>query len=81
MAVTILCESLQVRPWVVDVTADVRLPFGGANDIGHNANNNISYQGLFQGKDPAPSKTAGYIMMESNLVFWRDEHTASDDST
>jgi hypothetical protein len=63
----------QVRPWVVDITADVQLP--NISTIASNIStfrNTISYRGLFDGRNPQPSKTAGYIMMESNLVFLRD---------
>jgi hypothetical protein len=68
-----------VRPWVVDITADVQLPNNStvASSI-NDFRNTISYCGLFEGQDPQPSKTAGYIMMESNLVFLRDADGTHD---
>lgn len=70
-----------MRPWVINITADVHLPAAGANATDRKVANTISYQGLFQGKDPAPSKTAGHIMMESNLVFLREERPAAVQAT
>lgn len=70
-----------MRPWVINITADVHLPAAGANATDRNVTNTISYRGLFQGKDPAPSRTAGYIMMESNLVFLREERPAAVQAT
>jgi endo-1,4-beta-mannosidase len=73
----------QVRPWVVDITSDVETAhsskvFGDTNNSS-NATNSITYRGLFGGKDPQASTTAGYIMMESNLVFLRDGNWTADD--
>lgn len=63
----------QVRPWVVDITADVQLPnISTTASSSSSFRNTISYCGLFEGQNPQPSKSAGYIMMESNLVFLRD---------
>ena len=69
----------QVRPWIVDITADVKLPTTGrvASSIS-DSRNTISYRGLFEGRNPQPSKTAGYIMMKSNLVFLRDAEERYD---
>jgi hypothetical protein len=67
----------QVRPWVVDITTDVLIDDVSTvkGDVGKRSNhtNTISYRGLFEGQDPQPSDTAGYIMMESNLVFLGDD--------
>ena len=69
----------QVRPWVVDITADVRLPnISTVASDGSTFRNTISYRGLFEGRSPQPSKTAGYIMMTSNLVFLRDAEERYD---
>ena len=58
------CPGGAVRPWLVDVTADL-LPTGGTQ-------NAISYKGLYQGAAPviAANASAGYIMMSSQLVFY-----------
>lgn len=53
---------LQVRPWVVDITHAVNL----SNEM-----NTITYHGLFQGKSPSPEGQPGFIMMQSNIVFFR----------
>ena len=69
----------QVRPWVVDITADVQLPTTGrAASSTSDSRNTISYRGLFEGQTPQPSASAGYIMMESNLVFLRDADDTYD---
>lgn len=66
-------------PWVVDITADVQLAnISTVASRLSNFNNTISYRGLFEGRHPQPSKTAGYIMMESNLVFLRDADDTYD---
>ncbi|KAK9845998.1 hypothetical protein WJX81_008020 [Elliptochloris bilobata] len=59
------CPGGAVRPWLVDVTGDL-LPAGGPM-------NAITYKGLFQGAAPVigSNTTAGYIMMSSQLVFYR----------
>ena len=67
-----------MRPWVVDITADVQLPNITVASSINDFRNTISYRGLFEGQDPQPSKSAGYIMMESNLVFLRDADEAHD---
>lgn len=59
------CPGLDVEPWVVDVTEAL------------GAENTISYQGLFGGKDYVPTVTdpGGYfpeIKMASWLVFYED---------
>ena len=52
---------LQVRPWVVDITRDL--------ERGHNSNS-VSYHGLYQGHNPQPEGQPGFIMMQSNVVFY-----------
>lgn len=56
----------------MDITDDVCLASNGEADASSSKWNSISYRGLYEGKDPQPSKTAGSIMMESNLVFLRE---------
>lgn len=52
---------LQVQPWVVDVSTDVKqCP----------ALNEVTYHGYYQGQSPQPTGQPGFIMMESNLVFY-----------
>lgn len=55
----------QVRPWVVDITADVQE---------QPETNEVHYHGYYQGKDPQPTGQPGSIMMQSNLVFYQIEH-------
>lgn len=38
--------------------------------------NTIEYWGLFQGESPNPRAQAGYIMMQSNLVFMHSSELA-----
>lgn len=52
----------QVRPWVVDVSADIKR---------HPDTNEITYHGHYQGADPQPTGEPGFIMMESNLVVYK----------
>ena len=52
---------LQVRPWVVDITCDL--------EHGHHSNI-VSYHGLYQGHNPQPEGQPGFIMMQSNVVFY-----------
>ncbi len=54
------CDGQNVAPHIFDVT-DLVSYAGRASKVG--------YRGLFQGKDPNPQSSAGYIMMESSLVF------------
>lgn len=56
------CDGQNVRPWVADVTRDLK-PAGG------NAQNVLEYVGLFEGHNPDPGATPGYIMMQSSLVL------------
>ena len=56
------CDGQEVTPWMVDVTEQVK--FGSAS-------NSIRYFGLYNGKDPNPSKNPGNIIMYSYLVFYK----------
>uniref|UniRef100_H3C439 Si:dkey-256h2.1 n=1 Tax=Tetraodon nigroviridis TaxID=99883 RepID=H3C439_TETNG len=55
------CDGLQVDPWRVDVTKQLNM----------SEPNSIIYFGLFEGRDPNPSKDPGYIIMSSFLVFYK----------
>ncbi|KAM3614499.1 uncharacterized protein V6R79_015453 [Siganus canaliculatus] len=55
------CDGQQVDPWRVDVT----------HQLDMNGSNTVLYFGLFEGKDPNPSKDPGYIIMSSFLVFYK----------
>ncbi len=59
------CPGGAVRPWLVDITGDLR-PAGEAPNI-------ITYKGLYQNAEPVigPNATAGYIMMTSQIVFYK----------
>ena len=56
------CDGQEVLPWVVDITECV-----------HQGKNDVKYFGLFNGKDPDPDPKVvpGYIMMYSNVIFYR----------
>lgn len=56
------CDGQNVRPWLADVTADLH----ASGDV----ENTVEYVGLYEGQTPDPQSTPGYIMMESNLVFF-----------
>lgn len=47
----------------MDITCEMKLG---------NATNMITYHGLFQGKSPKPDGQPGFIMMQSNVVFFGD---------
>ena len=51
-----------MRPWVVDVTRDVDFSKAAVN---------VSYRGLFEGKDPNPKPQANmpYIILHTQLVW------------
>ena len=53
------CDGQNVRPWVVDVTADVTI----------GALNSVRYQGYFRGKDPDPKMSPGVMIIASYLVL------------
>lgn len=59
----VIGHVIQVRPWVQDVSKDIRLANGSLGDL--------TYIGTFNGTDPVESSTPGYIMMASSLVFLR----------
>lgn len=54
--------SVQVRPWLADVSADLHAPDGALNQV--------EYYGLYRGRSPQPQSNPGYIMMQSNLVVY-----------
>ncbi|KAK9834955.1 hypothetical protein WJX84_012406, partial [Apatococcus fuscideae] len=58
------CDGQQVEPTVFDVTEEMA-PAGSLN--------HVSYQGLFQGKDPDPQQPPGYIMMQSSIILCPSE--------
>ncbi|KAL0025366.1 hypothetical protein WJX79_001061 [Trebouxia sp. C0005] len=55
------CDGQEVRPWIVDITCEMKLG---------NTTNMITYHGLFEGKSPKPDGQPGFIMMQSNVVFF-----------
>ncbi|XP_076868448.1 uncharacterized protein LOC143519176 [Brachyhypopomus gauderio] len=55
------CDGLQVNPWRIDITP--QLDMGGSNTI--------LYFGLYDGRNPNPTKDPGYIIMYSYLVFYK----------
>ncbi len=62
------CDGQNVRPWLAEVTADLRADGGGDNVV--------EYAGLFEGHDPdARGSNAGYIMMESAIAFYAGSST------
>ncbi|XP_038058293.1 uncharacterized protein LOC119729686 isoform X2 [Patiria miniata] len=54
------CDGREVDPWVFNVTAQLT-----------SGQNNITYFGWFEGKDPNPTENPGYIIMYSYLVFYK----------
>ncbi|KAL0984814.1 hypothetical protein UPYG_G00147310 [Umbra pygmaea] len=57
------CDGLQVDPWRVDVTKQL--------DMSGTEANTLRYFGLYDGKDPNPSRDPGTITMSSYLVFYK----------
>ncbi|XP_059194293.1 uncharacterized protein si:dkey-256h2.1 [Centropristis striata] len=57
------CDGLQVDPWRTDITKQLNMSKFEPNTV--------VYFGLFEGKDPKPSKDPGYIIMSSFLVFYK----------
>lgn len=55
------CDGQEVTPWVVDITCELKL--GGTTNV-------ITYHGLYEGKSPKPEGQPGFIMMQSNVVFY-----------
>lgn len=65
------CDGQNVRPWLADVTADLH---------GEGKGENVAeYTGLFEGRDPHPETTPGFIMMESAIVFYNGSVSATKD--
>lgn len=58
------CDGQNVKPWVVEITRNL-YPAGGLQNV-------VQYTGLYQGKTPDPEQQPGYIMMQSNVVFYTD---------
>ncbi len=56
------CDGQNVRPWIVEVTKDLKFTHSNAENV-------VEYLGLFEGRDPDPEATPGYIMMQSSLVL------------
>lgn len=54
------CDGQQVDSWVVDITEEVLFE----------TQNNITYFGLFNGKDPNPTQNPGLIRLVSYLVYY-----------
>uniref|UniRef100_H2YWF0 Peptide-N-glycosidase F C-terminal domain-containing protein n=1 Tax=Ciona savignyi TaxID=51511 RepID=H2YWF0_CIOSA len=54
------CDGLQVDPWLIDVSSEL-IP---------NSINNITYRGLFNGKDPNPKQNPGLIRVASYLIYY-----------
>ncbi|XP_031135328.1 uncharacterized protein LOC116036042 isoform X1 [Sander lucioperca] len=57
------CDGLQVDPWRTDITKQL--------NMSKFESNTVVYFGLFEGKDPNPSRDPGYIIMSSFLVFYK----------
>ncbi|KAK3541163.1 hypothetical protein QTP86_016245 [Hemibagrus guttatus] len=55
------CDGLQVDPWRVDLTPQLDL----------SASNTILYFGLYEGRNPSPTRDPGYIIMYSYLIFYK----------
>jgi hypothetical protein len=56
------CDGIAVRPWVLDVTADIDFSKAAVD---------VSYRGLFEGKDPNPKPQTNmpYIIVHMQLVW------------
>ena len=66
------CDGQHVRPWLADVTADLR----AADDV----ENVVEYVGLFEGREPDPKAVPGYIMMQSGItIYGSDERHVLDE--
>ena len=55
------CDGQAVRPWVIDITAQL-VPSPGVN--------NVSYVGLFQGATPNPTTPGAVIIMQSFVSLY-----------
>lgn len=56
------CDGLQVDPWRTDITKQLNMSMSQSNTV--------IYFGLYEGRDPNPSKDPGYIIMSSFLIFY-----------
>ncbi|KAI3360763.1 hypothetical protein L3Q82_013002 [Scortum barcoo] len=56
------CDGLQVNPWRIDITKQL--------NMSSSQSNTVIYFGLYEGRDPNPSKQPGYIIMSSFLIFY-----------
>lgn len=62
------CDGQDVKPYVVDITADV------VHQV-HTATNSLEYFAKYNGHDPNPHQSPGYIMMSAHLqLFVMTEH-------
>ncbi|XP_060756366.1 uncharacterized protein si:dkey-256h2.1 [Neoarius graeffei] len=55
------CDGLQVDPWRINLTPQLDL----------SSSNTILYFGLYDGRNPNPTRNPGYIIMSSYLVFYK----------
>ncbi|MCI4391219.1 hypothetical protein PGIGA_G00131600 [Pangasianodon gigas] len=55
------CDGLQVDPWRIDLTPQLDL----------SGSNTILYFGLYDGRNPNPTRDPGYIIMYSYLIFYK----------
>ncbi len=56
------CDGQNIRPWLADITRDLKPPGQG--------NNTIEYKGLFRDVSPDPKSNPGSIIMQSNVAFY-----------
>ncbi|KAM4600691.1 uncharacterized protein ACJ7VT_020595 [Polymixia lowei] len=56
------CDGLQVNPWRTDITRQLNMT---------SSDNILLYFGLFDGRDPNPTRDPGYMIMSSFLVFYK----------
>ena len=75
------CDGQNVRPWITDVTHDVRIVTSPSRVMDSHRSmlktvrdsasvNSVHYQGYFNGSDPNPKKTPGIMIVASYLVFY-----------
>jgi hypothetical protein len=67
------CDGQNVRPWLADVSADLHAPGAGKENV-------VEYVGLFEGSEPDPKDTPGYIMMQSGIAFYGDAEESAGSS-
>jgi len=56
------CDGNTVDPWVTDISSIL--------DLTEGASNSVIYSGLYQGENPDPQTSPGYIIMYSYLTFY-----------